>query len=173
MEARSSGCAAGSPASLVGCCRDCREIYEFPAGFPGFAHHHDLFQKRALLQLGEEALGEGEDDLGPGLLQGVPDMVPAGDRVQGDGHRPGQQGPEITHGPLGQVLQEDGHPVALFHSLVLKPPGHGQAVPVKLAVGVLPHRVPFPVNQGGALGGVWTTSANWPVKVCVALSISF
>ena len=138
----------GQSCLASGCFRDCRKIYEFPAGFPGFAHHHDLFQKRALLQLGEGALGEGEDDPGPGLLQGVMDMVPAGDGVQGDGHRTRQQCPEITHGPLRPVLQEDGHPVALFHSLVQEPPGHGQAVPVKLAVGVLPHRVPFPLDQG-------------------------
>ena len=153
MEARSPGCAAGSPASLADASGICREIYEFPAGFPGFAHHHDLFQQRALLQLGQGGLGKGEDDPGPGLLQGVLDMVPAGDRVQGHGHRPRQQRPEITHGPLGHVLQEDGHPVALFHPLVPKPPGHGQAVPVKLAVGVLPHRVPFPLHQGRPVGG--------------------
>ena len=80
------------------------------------------------------------------------DMVPAGDRIQGDGHRPGQERAEITYGPLWPVLQEDGHPVAFFHLVGLKPPGHGQAVPVNLTVGELPYHVPFPVNKGRSVG---------------------
>ena len=97
-----------------------------------------------MFYLEQGGLGKGEDNPGPGLFQDVLDMVPAGDRVQGDRHRARQQRPEIAHGPFRAVFQEDGHPLPFFHPLGLKPLGHGQAEPIEPAVGVLPHLLPFP-----------------------------
>ena len=43
---------------------------------------------------------------------------------------------------------------SLLHPLGPKPPGHGQAPPVKPAVGILPYRVPFPMQNSDALGSL-------------------
>ena len=106
------------------------------------------------MQLRQGGLGKGEDDPGPGLLQGVLDQVPAGNRIQGHRHRPGQERPEVAHGPFRAVLQENGHPVAGLHPLGLEPAGHGQTAPVKLAVGILPDRVAGLINNGDPIGGL-------------------
>ena len=117
---RSTAAAAASnsdgSASMTTTCPQVRQVPEVP-GHPG------------------ESPGIGHEDRGPAVLEAVVDLVGVPPAVE-----PNEDGAEVDGGPerrapLGVVLAEHGHPVALADALRRKPGGQGVGVGEELGEG--------------------------------------